>query len=185
MVDVAPAVGDDFPFKLCRERPLRSPPPFPRRDWIRLRPEPSLRSLRLGFELGERLVTRGVPPVPPGQALANELLVERAPIGEDKIGDRAAIPVDGLWLDPDHLAEGKLGGRNLGQTPEVLPRLRAINRKEPNLYRGPLPKDSDGVTPSEMPTTFPENAWPQAAGTQAPSSQITKTQNSRPHWSRT
>src|SRR5207248_8023166 len=100
---------------------LRSgPPPLPRRDRIRTRPQALSRIPRFGLQPRQLPIVRRIPSIPPRQTGPDHCAVERASIGSAHVGDETLglIAVDGLG--GDHLAERQLGGILFGSVAEGL-----------------------------------------------------------------
>ena len=112
-----------------------------------LRPLPALRAWR-------GMCRWGIPPVPPGKAPTNKLVIEDSPIGQNYAGHGPPVAVFPSWIDRDDLSERQLRGGELGPAPEVLFRLRAVDSGQANLDRGTVLQDRDRA-PSCTPMTLP------------------------------
>jgi hypothetical protein len=91
-------------------------------------------------------VIRRVLAVPPGKAYADDLLIERLPIGEENLGHRASVAIYVNWPHPDDSAQGKVACILSSPISERLEPLRSVNTVEPDLYSRTAVEDLKGVS---------------------------------------
>src|SRR5262249_25155433 len=126
---------------------------------MRVGPEAAPTCSRLHFELFEHPVSRRIASVPPRQTRPNQLQVEVAPVGEDHVGDDAAVLIPIGGLHPDHFPEGQIRGELLRPGAVGLALLRA------SLPGGRMrvwvwSRRTVSVSPSATLTTRPSNNPP-------------------------
>ena len=122
------------------------PPPLPRRDGIRVCPEPAFLGTGVPFELRERRVGRRVLSVPPTHARFDECMGQVSPVREDHLPDRAAVPVAASSHNRDRLPEGEGRRELLGPVPERLPLFGTVNAAEPDTLSQTIMQGCDRVT---------------------------------------
>ena len=101
-------------------------PPFPRRDRSRIRPKAAAFVAGAGVERDEARIVR-VAPIPPGEALVDEGVVERGTARKESPGGAAAVAIAVANEKDDLLLIDEVGGAAVGGLPEELVPLGGAN----------------------------------------------------------
>lgn len=107
-------------------------PPLPGRQGILPGPEASSGPLGLALGLPAGPAVGGIPLVPPGQALPDQLQVQGAAVFKIDPGHQAAVAVHVVDNNFDHAAD-ELGHAGLGLLAKGLAPFRAVNAVEADL----------------------------------------------------
>src|ERR1035441_3474217 len=95
-------------------------PPLPRRNRLRIAPQPTLRVPRLLLQILQYRLPARVSLIPPCQPGANKFLVQVPPIRQDDLGNGALIAVNVTDLHRHYLSESQIPGELLCPRPEWL-----------------------------------------------------------------
>ena len=84
-------------------------------------------------------------PIPPGKACFNQLFIKTSTIGQDYLTYRPAITVSSFPINRYRLAKSQFRSFLLRLFAERLNFLRAVNSREPYLFRFPIVEDGYGI----------------------------------------
>src|SRR5262245_18579363 len=109
--------------------------PRPRRDRMRICPQPTFCGTGFCFELRQRRVFGCVWLIPPGQARLDQLLAEATAIGQQYLAHKPTVAVCGMDDDGDLLLKDEVCRELPCLGPKGLRLLRRVDAIQPDLDR--------------------------------------------------